>query len=84
MTKPFSRFRLTTSAGLAWATLAAAQSIITTVAGTDTVFQDDGQRAVNAALGRMEGVAVDAKGSFYLTDFENRQAMRVDYRPASP
>src|ERR1043166_8112854 len=40
-----------------------AQSILTTFAGADWVFPGDGKPALNAPLGRISGIAVDALGN---------------------
>ncbi len=55
-----------------------AQRIITTIAGTEYLFPGDGRPAVNAPLGEISGVAVDAAGALYFTDLGNAMVMRVE------
>ena len=56
-----------------WAVgLGHAQGVITTAAGTDWVFRDDGRPAASASLGGVWGVAADSAGSVYSADIENR------------
>jgi hypothetical protein len=59
--------------------IASAQNVITTVAGTDWLFPGDGQPAVNAPLSASIGLdlALDGKGNLYLCDFGNAMVMRV-------
>ena len=45
-----------------------AQNVITTIAGTDTAFNNDGQPALSVPIGSVAGVAVDAAGNTYFTD----------------
>jgi len=54
-----------------------AQSVITTFAGTDWIFPDDGKRAVNGAIGRIVGVASDPGGTIHIADVDNAQVMRI-------
>src|SRR5438094_8129 len=65
--------------GLWLAGLASAQSVITTIAGTDWIFPGDGKPAVNAALGGVlaMGVAADQDGNFYIADEDNAMVMKV-------
>ncbi len=54
-----------------------AQNVISTFAGTDSVFQDDGRQALTARLGRSEGIAVDAKGNVYVSDYDQFIVYRI-------
>ena len=58
-------------------TAAHAQGIITTVAGTDFVFTDDGKAAVGAALGKVTGVALGPDGDVYFAAPDNNMVMKV-------
>ncbi len=51
--------------------------IITTVAGTDFVFPSTPLPALNAPLGNIPGVAVDAQGNVYAADSENNIVVRI-------
>ena len=51
--------------------------IITTVAGSNWVFPSDVTIALNAPLGRMVSVAVDAQGNLYAADASNNIVVRV-------
>jgi hypothetical protein len=52
--------------------------IITTVAGTNSAgFSGDGGVAVRAQLNSPAGVAVDASGDFFITDYANNRIRRV-------
>jgi uncharacterized protein (TIGR03437 family) len=53
------------------------QRVITTLAGRDWVFSDDGQPAVNARLGHASGIATDAAGRIYVADPDNHLVFRV-------
>jgi uncharacterized protein (TIGR03437 family) len=55
-----------------------AQGIITTVAGTDLVFQGNGNPAVNAPLGRSSRVAVDPNGRPVFADPYYHLVFRVE------
>ena len=57
---------------------ALAQSIISTLVGTDWVFNGDGLSAIDAPLGEMKGVAPGPDGSYYFLDRGNRMVMQVD------
>jgi uncharacterized protein (TIGR03437 family) len=57
--------------------LARAQAVITTFAGTDAVFTGDGQPALNAGLGLITGIAVDASGNIYFNDPDNHMVFRA-------
>jgi sugar lactone lactonase YvrE len=59
-----------------WCAGAPAQ-IITTVAGTDFVFPSTPLPAVNAPLGNIQGVAVDAQGNVYAADSGNNLVVRI-------
>jgi sugar lactone lactonase YvrE len=53
--------------------------IITTVAGNGTNgCSGDGGPATNASLSRPYGVAADARGSVFITDFDNNRIRKVD------
>jgi len=56
---------------------AAAQSLITTIAGTDFVFHGDGQPALNAPIGAVAGVTVDRSGNLYFVDLDNNLVMKL-------
>jgi uncharacterized protein (TIGR03437 family) len=62
-----------------WAstTAALAQGIITTVAGTDAVFQDDGKPALQARIGSSEGVLAGPDGTVYFSDVDNQMVFKV-------
>ncbi len=51
--------------------------IITTVAGTDFFFPSTPLPALNSPLANIEGVAVDAQGNVYATDYVNNIVVRV-------
>ncbi len=52
--------------------------VITTVAGTGVAgFSGDGGSAAQAQLSAPSGVAVDARGSLYIADFNNHRVRRV-------
>ena len=55
-----------------------AQSIISTVAGTDWVFNADGRPALEAPIGEPRGVFPAADGSIYFIDRDNRMVMKLD------
>jgi len=55
-----------------------AQGIIRTIAGTDWLFSADGQRAVDAPLGSLEGAAVDNRGNVYFSDIDNSLVLRLN------
>ena len=57
---------------------AAAQSVITTYAGSDWIFNGDALPAIDAPLGELAGVAPGPDGSFYFVDRGNRMVMQVD------
>jgi uncharacterized protein (TIGR03437 family) len=59
-----------------WAA-AFAQNIITTVAGTDSTLNGDGQPAVSVPIGGVSGVAVDSVGNVYFTDPQQHVVLRV-------
>src|ERR1700681_4763838 len=56
---------------------AAAQPLITTIAGTDFVFRADGQPALQAPIGAIAGVAVDRAGTVYFVDLDNNRVMKL-------
>jgi uncharacterized protein (TIGR03437 family) len=56
---------------------AAAQPLITTIAGTDFVFRGDGQPALKAPIGQVAGVTIDRAGNLYFVDINNNMVMKV-------
>ena len=72
--RPLRNVRL--PAWLFCATCAWAQ-VITTAVGTDFFFPTQPLPALNAPLGRVVDVALDAKGSVYIADFSNNLVLRV-------
>ena len=56
----------------------AAQGIITTLAGADWVFPGAGGPALDAPLGGVSGLALDAGGELFVADPDNLMLMRVD------
>src|SRR5260221_8621169 len=54
-----------------------AQGIITTVAGGGGFFRGDGDAAVRALLGQVEGVAVDRAGNIFATDFDHHLVVKI-------
>src|SRR5580658_1291136 len=56
---------------------AAAAQIITTVAGTDYSFPSGSLTAVNAPLGPVNSVAIDAAGNVFVTDSEDNLVLRI-------
>src|SRR5271157_3016900 len=59
-----------------WCDVLPAQ-IITTVAGADFVFPRTPLLGVNAPLGNIEGVAVDAQGNVYAADWGNDIVVQI-------
>lgn len=57
--------------------LVCAQGVITTATGATWVFRDDGKPALNAALGFLQGVAVDSAGNVYAADVGNHRVVRI-------
>src|SRR5579862_970772 len=53
------------------------QGVITTIAGTDFVFTGDGKPALQAQLGQVYSLAVDASGNVYTGDAQNHMAYRI-------
>jgi len=53
------------------------QALLTTAVGTDWTFSGAGQPAVEAPLGELRGVTVEADGSVYIADSENCMVFRV-------
>jgi len=58
-------------------TCAFSQGIITTVVGTDTIFQDNGKAATQARIGQSEGVLAAPDGTVYFSDFTLHQIFKV-------
>jgi uncharacterized protein (TIGR03437 family) len=54
------------------------QGVITTVAGNDAIFADDGKPATSAALAAPNGVAVDAGGNVYIASTVQNMVYKVD------
>ena len=59
---------------------AAAQGVITTVAGTGLSFPNQALPAMAAPLGQIRGIALDAQGNLYLADSSNSLIWKVDSR----
>ncbi|HEV8146206.1 MAG TPA: hypothetical protein VGP79_07495, partial [Bryobacteraceae bacterium] len=57
--------------------IALSQGIITTVVGTDGIFQDAGLPATQARIGHPEGIAVAADGTVFFADVDNFQIFKV-------
>src|SRR5215472_8760059 len=55
-----------------------AQQVITTFAGTDWFFVDDGKQGSVAALAQPTGVASDSKGNIYIADSQMNAVTKVD------
>jgi len=55
-----------------------AQGIITTVAGTDYIFPDDGLPAVQAHLAGANGMVFDRQGNLYFAEFDLCMIMKLD------
>jgi sugar lactone lactonase YvrE len=55
-----------------------AQGVITTVAGNDAIFADDGKLATSAALVIPNGLAVDAGGNVYIASSVLSMVLKVD------
>ena len=53
------------------------QGVITTIAGTDFLFNGDGKPALQAPLGGVTGVATDGSGNVYIADPGNSIVVRV-------
>jgi DNA-binding beta-propeller fold protein YncE len=53
------------------------QATITTVAGTDWLFQGQDIPAIDAPLGRVSGVAIDPDGNIFLADSSNHMVMKI-------
>ena len=51
--------------------------VINTVAGTSWFFPTSGVQAMNAPLGNLQGVALDAQGNVYASDSENNIVVRI-------
>ncbi|MDG0811367.1 NHL domain-containing protein [Cohnella rhizosphaerae] len=57
----------------------ASTNIVTTVAGTgESGYSGDGGLATAAALGRIDGIAIDAAGNLYIADGKNFRIRKVD------
>ena len=74
MTRPVARAVL----GALLAVAAAyPQALITTIAGTDWFFPDNGKAATAAALGFVATVAIDRQGNLYVADAGNEMVFRI-------
>jgi uncharacterized protein (TIGR03437 family) len=60
------------------ATSAAAQGVITTIAGTDAIFADDGKPATSAALVGPTGLALDSAGNLFIASPPLNMVFEVD------
>src|SRR5258706_15677850 len=54
-----------------------AQNVITTIVGNGRLFHDNGQRALDAQLGSLRGVAVDRVGTIYTSDMVNHLVYKI-------
>ena len=54
------------------------QNVITTVAGRDWIFPPQGGPAINAPLGNIANIALDAAGLLYIADPQNNAIFRID------
>ena len=57
---------------------AAAQGLITTVAGTGYAFRAENLPAIQAPVGPVRGVAASLNGDIYLTDIRNNLVLKID------
>jgi uncharacterized protein (TIGR03437 family) len=57
---------------------AAAQGIITTFAGNDAIFADDGKPALNAAIVGPSGLALDSSGNLYVACAKLNMVLKID------
>ncbi len=62
---------------LALAAACHAQSVITTIAGVDPVFNGSGSPAINVPIGYVNGVTIDGSGNAYFTDPLEHLVLRV-------
>src|SRR5690349_9242388 len=70
--------RISSIFALVWASACCqAQSVITTIAGTDFVFSGDGKRAVDAQLGPVAGVAASPNGEIFITSASQNLVFKV-------
>jgi uncharacterized protein (TIGR03437 family) len=53
------------------------QNVISTAAGTEWVFPDDGKSAISAPVGRVINVAVDPSGNVLIADVDNFMVFRL-------
>jgi len=53
------------------------QGVITTIAGTDWIYRGDTGPALNAPLGQIWGVALDAAGNLFAADIGNHLVVRI-------
>ncbi len=54
-----------------------AQGVITTVAGSTWIFRGDGGPPINAPLGNIQGIAVDATGNVFAVDSDNHILVKI-------
>jgi sugar lactone lactonase YvrE len=66
------------SAALVLAASAFAQGIVTTIAGTDYIFPDDGNPALQAHLSTPYGLAFDRQGNLYFSDAGLNMVLKMD------
>ena len=57
-----------------------AQGIITTLAGNDAIFADDGKPAINAALVGPAGRAIDTAGNIFVASPPLNMVLKVDVK----
>ena len=69
--------RLAISALLACTLPLAGQGVITTIAGSDYTFPDDGAPALNAALATPHGLALDGKGNLIIASPDLNQVLML-------
>ncbi len=65
-------------AAILWITGACAQGIITTVAGTDYIFPDDGKPALQARLSSPFGMVFDKQGNLLFADPGLNMILKLD------
>lgn len=70
--------RLLSGAALAAIITCAQAQVITTVAGTDFTFPNTPLPAINAPTGGIFGVAVDASGNVFFSDYGNTRVFKMD------
>src|SRR5215468_3237756 len=63
---------------IALAASAEAQGIVTTIAGTDYIFPDDGKPALQAHLSTPQGLAFDRQGNLIIADSGLNMILKLD------